>query len=358
MIELAIYALKQCDLDGPVQIHFSMSPLIPDLRAHQVFLDAGKYFKTIQSHLKYRYLPSTEIFLLFAPQKKALIQTNLEKFENLIQSDQDILVIPAQQKNNAGGLYGVVQIMDQLLGPKGCPWDQAQTHETLKKNLIEEAYEVIDAIDSKDPLQLQEELGDLLLQPVLHAQIEKKESSWDIDLIAQKLIQKLIRRHPHVFGELKANNVEEALENWIRVKQEENKVKKKSLFENIPRSMPALLRASKVAQTAAKFGFEWGNITEIFDKLQEEICEIEEAISLGNQAHIVAELGDLICSTVQIARWLQIDPEEAVHQMVERFTKRFIFMEEKTTQPLQSLSKSEWLTLWNKAKLHEKESSQ
>ena len=128
MFQLAYNALIQCKLDGPVQIHLSVSPLIPDLRAHQIFLDAGKHIQTIQDHLKYRYRNSTEVFLLSPLKKENITKTNLGEFKNLIQSEQDLLVIPAQQKENAGGFYGVVQIIDQLLRPGGCPWDQAQTH--------------------------------------------------------------------------------------------------------------------------------------------------------------------------------------------------------------------------------------
>lgn len=349
MIEFAARALQLCSLDGPVQIHDSKSPLILDLRAHQVFLDAGKHSSQIQKHLKHRY-PSSYKAYLFSPDSSNFCKVSLEEFSTHFSTENEILVIPAVQSDNAGGLYGIVQIIDRLLGPGGCPWDQAQTHETLKKNLIEEAYEVIEAIDLKDPHLLQEELGDLLLQPILHAQIEHKDGFWDIDVIATKLIEKLIRRHPHVFGEHKAKTAEEALASWHRVKQEENSIRQKSTFENIPRSMPAFLKASKVAQTAAKLGFEWEHLGQVFDKLEEETAEVKEAIHSGDKEHVEAEIGDLIYSIVEIARWQHVDPEEALRKAAERFMRRFTHMEKNASKPLQHLTKNEWLSLWAKAK--------
>ncbi|CAN5502402.1 hypothetical protein BH11ARM1_BH11ARM1_07230 [soil metagenome] len=245
----------------------------------------------------------------------------------------------------------LADVTDRLLGPGGCPWDQAQTHESLKKYMLEEAYEVIDAIDSGDEAGFQEELGDLLLQPVLHAQMKKLAGRFDIDAVAQGITEKLIRRHPHVFGDAVADTPEEVLKNWDKIKQTEKGSVPRSLLAGVPKSMAALLRAQEISKRAVRVGFEWPDIEAVFDKMHEEEAELREAIASGDIVEIESELGDLLFTVVNIARWSGVEAEQALRRMLDRFTSRFMQMEQNSVKPLDELSAAEWESLWQEAKL-------
>lgn len=244
----------------------------------------------------------------------------------------------------------LVEITDRLLGPGGCPWDRAQTHETLKKHLVEETYEVLDAIDAGDLDRLKEELGDLLMQPVLHAQIEQAAGGWGIEDVARAINEKLIRRHPHVFGDATAEDPEEVLRNWDRIKREEKGNEPASILAGVPRAMPALLRAFAISKRAARAGFEWPDLEAVFDKLREEENELREAVESGEAARIESEVGDLLFTAVNLARWTGVEPEEALRRMLDRFTDRFQRMEQAAGQDLAALAPAEWDALWEEAK--------
>lgn len=246
-------------------------------------------------------------------------------------------------------LAETVRIIDRLLGPGGCPWDQKQTHLSLKPHLVEETYEVIDAIDRGDPLGLREELGDLLLQPILHGQIAAKDGHFDAESIAEGLNEKLIRRHPHVFGTVLAETEAEVLANWDAIKAQEKGAVQKvpSLLEGIPRSMPSLSRADAVSRRAARQGFEWPDVEGVYDKLREEIDELRAATTPEEQRD---ELGDILFTVVNVARWLKVDPEEALTRMLNRFTDRYSTMADLATGNLAELSPEEWEALWQRAK--------
>ena len=246
-------------------------------------------------------------------------------------------------------LAETVRIIDRLLGPGGCPWDQKQTHESLRPHLVEETYEVVDAIDRGDPVGLREELGDLLLQPILHGQIAAKSGHFDAESIAEGLNEKLVRRHPHVFGTVTADTEAEVLANWDAIKaQEKGGVEKPpSLLDGIPRSMPSLSRADAVSRRAARQGFEWPDIEGVYDKLQEEIAELRAATHPADQT---AELGDILFTVVNLARWLKVDPEAALTQMLNRFTDRYQAMAELAPGNLSDLTPEEWESLWQQAK--------
>jgi len=241
----------------------------------------------------------------------------------------------------------LVYIVDRLLGPGGCPWDQEQTHETLRKYLIEETYETIDAIDAGDLEALREELGDLILQPVLHAGIRKAAGGWSIDDVARGIVDKLVRRHPHVFGEVSVSGTDDVLRNWEAIKKTEGK---ESVLKGVPRAMPALARALLVSKRAARAGFEWPSIEGVLEKLDEEEREVREALESGDLAHIQSEIGDLLFTVVNVARWAKVDPEEALRGMLDRFSRRFERMESLTPSPLGELSPEAWDALWNRAK--------
>ena len=263
-------------------------------------------------------------------------------------SGDAILVIPAPQQ---GPIYELVAIVDRLLGPGGCPWDQAQTHESLKRYLLEEAYEVLDAIDSGSDDKLREELGDLLLQPILHAQKKREAGSFDSDAVAREICDKLIRRHPHVFGDISVADADEVLRNWDRIKSEEKGAEAPaSRLAGVPSGMASLLRAYEVSKRAVRAGFEWPDIDSVFEKLREEENELREALAGGDAAKIESEVGDLLFTVVNISRWARVEPEEALRKMLNRFTARFQRMEQLSTGKLEDLSIAEWDALWVRAK--------
>jgi len=263
-------------------------------------------------------------------------------------SGDGIVVFPSA---NQGPLYELVAIVDRLLGPGGCPWDQAQTHESLKRYLLEEAYEVLDAIDAGSDEKFREELGDLLLQPILHAQKKKAAGSFDSDDVAREICDKLIRRHPHVFGDVSVADADEVLKNWDRIKSEEKGTEKpESRLAGVPSGMASLLRAYEVSKRAVRVGFEWPTIESVFEKLREEENELRESLTEGNAAAIEGEVGDLLFTAVNIARWAGVEPEEALRKMLNRFTARFQAMERMAEKPLEQLSFQEWDELWNRAK--------
>lgn len=258
----------------------------------------------------------------------------------------EVWVIPPVEALHAGGLRGLVQIVDRLLGPGGCPWDQEQTHQSLKKYLLEECYETLEAIDSGNLEALHEELGDLLLQPLMHTQIRERDGDWGIDSVAEAEAEKLIRRHPHVFGELSVADSAEVLRNWDRIKKQE-KGKEHSVLAGVPRAMAALLRSQEVSKRAARVGFEWPDLEGVYEKLAEEVAELRAARDPDEQAK---EIGDLLFTVVNLARWMKVDAEEALRQMVDRFTARFQWVEAHAEGSLGELTPAEWEDLWQQAK--------
>ncbi|MBL8048215.1 MAG: nucleoside triphosphate pyrophosphohydrolase [Chthonomonas sp.] len=240
----------------------------------------------------------------------------------------------------------LVYVVDRLLGPGGCPWDQEQTHESLKKYLLEESYELMDAIDSGDNAKLKEELGDVLLQPIMHAQMQKRDGGWDIEDVAQGIADKLIHRHPHVFGDASAADSAEVLRNWDRIKQAE-KGAPESILDGIPRAMPALARAMTMSKRAARAGFEWTDVDGVWAKLDEELAEFRAATTAEEQAD---EMGDVLFTMVNIARWHKLDAEASLARMLDRFAARFKAMEAASDRPLADLDPEAWEELWQRAK--------
>lgn len=226
------------------------------------------------------------------------------------------------------------EIVSILRSPDGCPWDREQSHDSLRKNLIEETYEVLETIDEDDPEHMQEELGDLLLQVMLHAQIEEETGTFNVLDVIEGLNDKLIFRHPHVFGENTAKDSEAALQHWERMKAEEKRIKgmdtqRVSVLDGIPRDLPALMKAYKIQKKAAKVGFDWDNIQGVFAKIEEELAELREAVEQGHDpADQILELGDLLFAVSNAARFIGTDPEEALSKTNRKFVTRFHFIEE------------------------------
>ena len=229
--------------------------------------------------------------------------------------------------NSDSSFEDLVAIMRRLRAPGGCPWDAEQTHESLTRYLLEESYEVIEAIDAKSPEHLKEELGDLLLQPVFHAAIAEESGEFTINDVLKTLCEKLIRRHPHVFGNMDIKDSNAQIENWERIKKEEKGEERKSAISGIPPHLPALLKAQKLTEKAARVGFDWEHVDQVVAKVMEELHEFEEAMAEGDNSHMEDELGDLLFAIVNLGRFLSINPEDALRKTIRRFEQRFDYVE-------------------------------
>ncbi|XEC94976.1 nucleoside triphosphate pyrophosphohydrolase [Paenibacillus tarimensis] len=236
----------------------------------------------------------------------------------------------ALQVRSFDRLHEIVRI---LRSPEGCPWDREQTHQSIRKNFIEETYEAIEAIDNDDPEGMREEFGDVILQVMLHSQMEEELGSFSVYDVIETLNEKLLFRHPHVFGETGADDAEEALRNWEAMKAEEKRKKgidpeKKSVLDGIPPDLPALMKAYKMQKKAAKVGFDWNRIDAVFAKTEEELAELREAVASRSRDEQASELGDLLFAAVNLARFIDADPEEALSRTNRKFMKRFSYIEE------------------------------
>lgn len=265
--------------------------------------------------------------------------------------------------NMTSHLDQFITTISRLRAEDGCPWDREQTHRSLARYLLEEAYEVMEAIHSDNPEDLKEELGDLLLQIVLNAQVAKDAGKFDIQDVANSINTKMISRHPHVFGEKSLATAKEVLMQWDDLKDAEKKEKKKenkSCLDGISRTLPSLLQALKISEKAVSQGFEWRNEGEVWEKVESEMKELRQAISnpaltqpetaASARYDVELELGDVLFTLVNVARWHSLNPEESLIHGLEKFRKRFAKMEELATKPLKEYSKDEYQALWEQAK--------
>ncbi len=253
-----------------------------------------------------------------------------------------------------GEFQELAQIMDRLRGKDGCPWDKKQTFESLKTFLIEEVYEILEAIDKGSPVGLKEELGDLLMHIFFFAQISKERGEFDIYDVARSAVTKMIDRHPHVFGGTKASTPEEVEVSWSELKRrEKGKSETLPLLDDIPLQLPALLRAYRLTQRASSVGFDWKHSEELFEKIHEELRELGEAIRDGDGKRIEAEYGDLLFTLANVGRFIQTNPEEALRKSTSKFVTRFQYMERilsKRKKSLKETSLREMDQLWEEAK--------
>ena len=227
------------------------------------------------------------------------------------------------------GLEDFIRLIDVLRGPGGCPWDIKQTHESLKHNVVEEAWEVVDAINEGSEAHLREELGDLLMQVIFHASISKEHGGFTLDDISDEAVKKLVHRHPHVFGSVKADTPDEVLTNWDAIKRaDRGQQSAASAMDGIPRGLPGLMRSEKIQSKAAKYGFDWPDVSGAMDKLREETAELQEGIDAGDVENIKEEIGDALFSVVNVARFYKLDTEECMHAACEKFIRRFRYLEE------------------------------
>lgn len=247
----------------------------------------------------------------------------------------------------------LVEIVRLLRAPGGCPWDREQTHESLRRNFLEESYEVVEAIDQGSAEHLKEELGDVLLQVVFHTGIETEAGGFNLDDVADGICKKLIYRHPHVFGDITVSDTGEVLSNWEELKRKEKgQATHTDALASVARSLPALWRAEKVQKKAAKAGFDWPDISGAADKLSEELSELQTAAAQDG-GNVEEELGDLLFSVVNVARFLRVDPEEALSKACDKFIRRFQLVERlahQSGQSMEDMELSELDKLWEQAK--------
>ena len=262
--------------------------------------------------------------------------------------------------NSESSFTELVEVMARLRAPNGCPWDREQTHATLKPYFIEETYEALEAIDIGDDDELCKELGDVLLQVVFHAQIATEENRFDIEEVARAIVDKLIRRHPHVFADVDVDGSEQVLQNWEQIKKQERQEEGEatpSLLDGIPKQLPALMRAQRMQARVSHQGFDWDQIAGPLDKVEEEFAELRQAWASGETPAIEDEFGDLLFALVNTGRFLNVDPEQTLRQSTEKFERRFRALEEavrRSGREISALSLQELDTIWDEIKARKK----
>lgn len=343
---------------------FDMKNQILDKRVGTIITQVYNNF--IASEVKLRLLEGydedTEIIFVRAAGIEGLESIRkIPLYELDWQEDIDYLTsiyIP-KDLDNKKDFQDLLNIIEVLRSPEGCPWDREQTHESLKSALIEECYEVLDAIENEDDDALIEELGDVLLQVVFHASIAKEDGYFDIMDVIGAISNKMINRHPHVFSDGKAENSEEVVANWDEIKKEEKGIETLTEeMESIAKSLPATTRAYKVQKKAKKVGFDWDDVKSAMDKVEEELNEIKDVYNSGDKSIIEGEVGDLLFACINVARFLEVDGELALDKTIKKFIKRFSFIESealKKNKDLNDMTLEEMDELWEEAKKREKQ---
>ena len=258
--------------------------------------------------------------------------------------------MPKPTPTDCDGLLRLQKVVHDLRSPGGCPWDMEQTHRSLLPNLIEEAYEVLEAIQNDDAEHMCEELGDLLLQVVLHGEIASETGAFDLDRIAHGIAEKLIRRHPHVYGDSDVADTAGVLAQWDEIKKAEKGGAVPGFFDGVNAALPALSRAAKLQKKAAKVGFDWPDAAGVLEKIDEETAEVREALADGDADAVAEEVGDLLFSVANLARKLKLDPEVLLATANDKFVRRFAAMEQGLGQPLEEASLDEMEAAWQRAK--------
>jgi tetrapyrrole methylase family protein/MazG family protein len=312
----------------------------------------------VKLHISEYYSDDMDIYFVRAAGVKGLESIRKIKLYELDrQTDIDYLTsiyIPKELDAANKDIYDLIYIMDKLREPGGCPWDREQTHESLKKYLVEESYEVIEAIEEQDYDKIIEELGDVLLQVVFHAAIGKEDGYFNIGDVITAVCNKMIQRHPHVFGDIIVNGTSDVLVNWDAIKRSEKGIETRSdEMRGIATSIPALMRAEKIQGKAKKVGFDWDKVEDAMDKVLEEFNEIKDVYKGEDKARILEEIGDLLFACVNVSRFLGVDPELALNSTNKKFIDRFSYIEETAKEKgykLENMSLQEMDKLWDEAK--------
>ena len=363
-VDAMMEALQVDPIEGVKIIDaFDMKNQILDKRVGTIITQVYNNF--IASEVKLRllegYEDDTEIIFVRAAGVEGLESIRkIPLYELDWQEDIDYLtsIYITKDLGNKKDFQDLLDIIETLRNPGGCPWDREQTHESLKSALLEECYEVIDAIENEDEDALIEELGDVLLQVVFHASIGKEDGYFDIMDVIGGISNKMINRHPHVFGNEKANTSEQVLVNWDEIKKEEKGIKTLTEeMQNIAKSLPATTRAYKVQKKAKKVGFDWDDVNCAMDKVKEELNEIKEVYNCEDKSIIEGEVGDLLFACINVARFLEVDGELALDKTIKKFIKRFSYIENeaiKNNKNLKDMTLEEMDKLWEEAKTSEK----
>jgi tetrapyrrole methylase family protein/MazG family protein len=300
-----------------------------------------------------------EVYLFLKVGTKDEFTVNKTKLMDILNYEgydhQTVIFIPAVPKYEKYNLGDLRELVEKLRGKDGCPWDIEQTHESVKRNLLEEAYEVIEAIENEDYANLEEELGDLLFQVVFHSQMADEEGYFGMDEVINHISRKMVYRHPHVFDEKQRDlNTDKVLEQWDKLKDSEKGIENYTeRLLNVPKVLPSLLKSYKIQKKASKVGFDWDDINGPLEKLCEEIVEIKDAIENGSRDDMLEELGDVLFSVVNVSRFLNIDPEEALEKTIEKFIKRFEYIEKRSLEAnmrLEDMSLDEMDKYWEESK--------
>jgi len=252
----------------------------------------------------------------------------------------------------------LLEVVARLRGPDGCPWDREQTLDTLRPYLVEESYELLEALDANDPLRHKDELGDVLLQVVLQSRIREEEGAFCLDDVAHTLCDKLIRRHPHVFGDVDVADADEVIRNWEAIKADEKGSGPGSVLDGVPRELPALHRAQRVQSRASRVGFDWADKRDVLGKVDEELGELKDALGQGDGPRVRDEIGDLLFSIVNLCRFERIHAEEALRQTIAKFSRRFVEIEKRVREEgrtLETLTLAEMDRHWDAIKREERE---
>ena len=323
-------------------------PYPPDMPVLLTDVDSHELALHLKGVLLTTYPAEHLVFLVSEGQKK---EERVIELDGIEFSGGFSLYVPPLGEGTS--FESFAEIVAHLRAPNGCPWDREQTHESLRKHLLEESYEAISAIDSGDFADMREEFGDLLLQIVLQSQITNEEGQFNINQVIQGIHSKIVRRHPHVFGNVKLEGVDGVLANWEKLKEKERGEKKEArgLLDGVPLALPALSQAQEYQDRAARVGFDWPEIEGVLDKVKEELDEIKNA---ETDFELASEIGDLLFALVNVARWKHIDAESALRGTNMKFKKRFAYVEKgarKQERELSSLSLDEMESLWQEAKI-------
>jgi tetrapyrrole methylase family protein / MazG family protein len=334
-------------LEAQSLVSAHVPPYAPDVPALLTNIDSPELSMHLKAVLLSTYPPDHLISIVTNGQKK---QARLETISGADPAGPSSWYVPALEEGTSFEAFA--EIVAHLRAPNGCPWDREQTHDSLRKHLLEESYEAISAIDSGSFVDMREEFGDLLLQIVLQSQIANEEGQFNVNQVIQGIYSKIVRRHPHVFGDLKVEGVQGVLTNWEKLKEKERSDKKqdKGLLDGVPVALPALSQAQEYQDRAARIGFDWPEIEGVLDKVKEEIEEIKNAES---DFELASEIGDLFFTLVNVARWKHIDAESALRGTNLKFKKRFGYVEQgakKQGRDLSALSLEEMEAFWQEAK--------
>jgi tetrapyrrole methylase family protein/MazG family protein len=330
---------------------------------HLVFCQV--YDQFIASEVKLTLLedlpPEYEIIIVEAAgtKQESLVKLPLEELDHAVEVNNltSVYVPPIAHDKLNHKFSRIVEVIRALRAPGGCPWDQKQTHESLREYTIEEVYELIDAIDNEDDENIIEELGDLLMHILLHSQIGEDAGYFSIDDVIQSITDKMIHRHPHVFGDAAVDSVDDVITNWEVLKREEKGKQRESVLDGMPKHLPSLSKAYKLQHKAAKVGFDWTEVSSIWEKLKEEVAEVDQAIESGVKEDIEDEFGDVLFVIANLSRFYKINPEVALNGANNKFISRFTYIEkelERTGEKIEESSLAKMDDLWNKAKERER----